>query len=150
MKYFEPIPLPARISIRSKQFDDSLEARTAAMRVKFEVGRKALGWSRLRPGDAIAALGLSRAILIGVGLWSEPDLDLIEELAAKNAHLDRPVVVFDVDETLPNLPALSDSLPGITDVTQTPLVLEYRNGSLSRWEQGGKAKELLRIVLAGR
>ena len=83
-------------------------------------------------------------VLIGVGVWSRYDLELLDRLQATLAEHPPQVViyVFDVDE-FRSLDDLESRLPGIGRPCATPIVGVWRNGVLQSTASGFKGGQLL-------
>jgi len=98
-----------------------------------------VGWHALRRGQAQTP---GDSVIIGIAIWSKPDVDGLKKLA--HAHTPSPttVYVFSIDET-PTIEEVRQLMPGVPPFTQTPIVAEYRQNRLLTFKEGRTALEWL-------
>lgn len=107
------------------------------------VRRSALVWYP----DHAGANGPAPRLVVGVAVWSNYDLrllDILNELAARGNQ--PPVAVFDID-ALASPDELERIFPGIGPVLQTPVVGCWDGGQLLETASGFAARQLLGRVL---
>lgn len=93
---------------------------------------QAAGWTVLHPGDAIRLDDEAHAIVISGVTWSKPDLEVLDELAARNTA-DTRVWFFNPDYVFPD----ERILPGAPQMRDTPVLAEYAGKRLIAFVQGG-------------
>lgn len=92
----------------------------------------AAGWTVLQPGESISLNDQAEAIVISGVTWSEPDLEVLDELAARDTG-NTQVWFFNIDSVFPD----ERILPGAPRVIETPVLAEYTGKRLSCFGQGG-------------
>ena len=127
--------------------EPALPATDAQSRARIElptlVRRSALLWFP----DLAGANGKAERFVIGVAVWSNYDLRLLDLLNEVSARSDAPAVaVFDLD-ALASPDELERTFPGIGPVFQTPVVGHWRDGNLVETASGFAARQLLGSAL---
>jgi hypothetical protein len=90
------------------------------------------GWVVLHSGQSITLEEGIHAIVISGVPWSRPDLELLDELAARDTEETR-VFFFNPDRVFPD----ERILPGASRMIQTPAMAEYAGKRLVAFTQGG-------------
>jgi hypothetical protein len=93
---------------------------------------QAAGWTVLHPGDSIRLDDDAHAIVISGVTWSKPDLEVLDELAARNTA-DSRVWFFNPDYVFPD----ERILPGAPQMRYTPVLAEYAGKRLIAFVQDG-------------
>src|SRR5215467_7301148 len=75
-----------------------LSARTTVGRQEFPGAAAKAGFLLLAPGQGFSTGAHSHVLVIGAATWSDPDLAVLDKVAADSQHRDVKVVVFDVDD----------------------------------------------------
>ena len=91
-----------------------------------------VGWSVLHPGDSIRLEDNTHSVVISGLTWSQPDLEVLDELAARELG-DTRVWFFNLDVVFPD----ERILPGAPRVIYTPVLAEYSGNELVVFGQGG-------------
>jgi len=92
----------------------------------------AAGWTVLHPGESVRLDDSARSIVISGVTWSKPDLEVLDELAARDTS-DTRVWFFNPDDVFPD----EHILPGAPRMIQTPVLAEYSGRRLVNFVQGG-------------
>ncbi len=95
---------------------------------------ESVGWIVLQPGDSIRLDKTSHSIVISGVTWSQPDLEVLDELANRDTGRTR-VWFFNPDNVFPD----DRILPGAPRMRQTPALAEYSGEQLVAFVQGGSA-----------
>jgi hypothetical protein len=129
--------------------DPKLSAAESQQRATAElpdrVRRSALAWWP----DRTDTNGTGRRLVIGVAVWSNYDLrllDLVNEAVASGTRPDLNVAVFNLDELAPPS-ELQRMFPGIGEVLQTPAVGYWEAGQLKETASGFNARQLVARLL---
>lgn len=93
---------------------------------------QAAGWTVLHPGDSIRLDDEAHTIVISGVTWSKPDLEVLDELAARNTA-DARVWFFNPDYVF----ADERILPGAPQMRYTPVLAEYTGKQLIAFVQDG-------------
>ena len=127
-----------------------LAARRSAVDSAFRDTIRRLGWRLLDGRTGPGELRRSRAFVLGVALWSRPDLGALEDLAGVKWIREKaiPVDVFDLDTCLTTAD-LAQIAPGVPPITRTPLLAEYEGSRLLEFRVGPAVSAWCREVSAG-
>jgi hypothetical protein len=117
-----------------------LSAKTTVHIAKFPAAVKRAGFHLLSRGSSFVPG--KHDLVIGAAPWSDPDLALLEDLVIHARSGAVRMTVFDVDDL--SFSELISLLPGLPLFSHTPVVLQYRNGSLSYFAEGHDAVLWLR------
>ena len=90
------------------------------------------GWTVLQPGELIHLDKNGHSIVISGVTWSKGDLEVLDELAARDLGRTR-VWFFNPDYVFPD----DRILPGAPRMIQTPALAEYSGEQLVAFVQGG-------------
>lgn len=93
---------------------------------------QAAGWTVLQAGESIGLDRDGHSIVISGVTWSKPDLEVLDELAARDTSGTR-VWFFNPDSVFPD----DRILPGAPRMLQTPVLAEYSGERLVAFVQGG-------------
>jgi hypothetical protein len=93
---------------------------------------QSVGWIVLQPGESICLEEDTSSIVISGVTWSKPDLDVLDELAARETAGTR-VWFFNPDYVFPD----DRILPGVPRMVTTPVLAEYSGKRLGAFVQGG-------------
>lgn len=109
----------------------ALVARRSAIAAAFRDGVQRLRWTLIRSQVRSVGARPARTFVLGVALWSRPDLAALEDLAGIGWIRDKGirVEIFDIDE-FPTLADRAAVMPGVAPSTQTPILAEYKHGRL--------------------
>ena len=119
--------------------------RRAATELPECVRQSALTWWP----DRTETNGTGRRLVIGVAVWSNYDLrllDLVNEVVLAGNHSDVLVAVFDID-AVASQAELQRIFPGIGEVIQTPAVGYWDGGQLKETASGFSGRQLVGRVL---
>lgn len=92
----------------------------------------AAGWTVLHPGESVWLDDSARSIVISGVTWSKPDLEVLDELAARDTS-DTRVWFFNPDYVFPD----EHVLPGGPRMATTPVLAEYAGRRLVNFVKGG-------------
>jgi len=92
----------------------------------------AAGWTVLHPGESVRLDDVGHSIVISGVPWSKSDLEVLDELAARDTG-DTRVWFFNPDDVFPD----ERILPGAPRMIQTPAMAEYSGSRLVDFVQGG-------------
>jgi hypothetical protein len=112
-----------------------LSAGTRVHRAKFPEAVRKAGFRLLSSGGSFAPG--KHDLVIGAAPWSHYDLAALEDLAHSIRSGAVQIYVFDVDDL--SLREMTDLLPGFRWFSQTPVVMQYRDGALTYFGQGRDA-----------
>jgi hypothetical protein len=119
--------------------------RRAVAQLPHRVRRSGLEWWRDRTGPH----GPGRLLLVGVAVWSDYDLhllDLMNEAIAARNQPDLTVAIFNIDE-LASQEEFGRIFPGIGEVLQPPVVGCWADGRLRDKAYGFEARRLVARLL---
>jgi hypothetical protein len=129
------------VTFRDLRASDPKASEQLAERVR----RSALTWFP----DRAETNGAGRRLVIGVAVWSNYDLrllDLVNEAVRAGKQLDLHVAVFNIDE-LSSPAELQRIFPGIGEVFQTPAVGYWEAGQLKETASGFAGRQLVARLL---
>ena len=118
--------------------EEILSARWEAERAKFHKILELAGWQLLEHGDQIDLSTGEYAVVIGVALWSSPDLLAIEQLAENFRNAMPKVFLFNIDD-LAHEANMMLIMPDAPYPTNNPVVAKYINGQLAEYYVGKAA-----------
>ena len=121
MKLFE---LKSRRSFYATSNDDG-----------FRRGIDASGWTLLAPDTAHGTLDLDNAFVVGVEVWSYPDLTFLESL--RDILEANKVYVFSIDDFLDE-PKFAEVVPGGKIPMASPVIVRYKKSKMF-WQKEGRA-----------
>jgi hypothetical protein len=123
--------------------EEILSARREAERAKFHKILELAGWQLLEPGDQIDLSTWECAVVIGVALWSSPDLLAIEQLAENFRNTMPKIFLFNIDD-LAQEANMALFMPDAPYPTNNPVVAKYINGQLAEYYVGKAALNYIR------
>jgi hypothetical protein len=129
------------VTFRDLRSSDPKAPEQLAERVR----RSALAWFP----DCAETNGIGRRLVIGVAVWSNYDLrllDLVNEAVTAGKQPDLHVAVFNIDE-LSSPAELQRIFPGIGEVFQTPAVGYWEAGQLKETASGFAGRQLVGRLL---
>jgi hypothetical protein len=106
---------------------------------------EAADWTVLYSGDSVRLADNTHSIAISGVPWSKPDLEVLDELAARDAANTR-VWFFNPDKVFPD----ARILPAAPRMLQTPTLAEYSGGRLVDFAQGGSVVDRIRKLFRSR
>jgi hypothetical protein len=98
---------------------------------------KRAGFSHLSPGDPFDPTGSYHALVIGAATWSDPDLAALDRLALNVQGRTVKVLVLDIDDW--RVDEILKAFPGARRFRSTPLILQYKDGTLTFAGEGHEA-----------
>jgi hypothetical protein len=108
----------------------SLDSRSGSNALNLRAA--AAGWTVLHPGESVRLDDVGHSIVISGVPWSKPDLEVLDELAARDTGSTR-IWFFNPDDVFPD----ERILPGAPRMVQTPALAEYSGSRLVGFLQGG-------------
>ena len=118
------------------------EQRRASNLLPISVADSAMHW--LASPESLNGTG--EKLVVGVAVWSRYDLALLDELNQfAAAHPGLRICIFDVDRVGGEFERF---VPGVGDVTQTPVVGRWSGGSLVEKGTGHAGREIARRMIA--
>ncbi len=99
----------------------------------------------MHAGESIRLGKSGRSIVISGVTWSKPDLELLDELAARDT-VGTQVWFFNPDEVFPD----DRILPGAPRMVQTPALAEYSGEQFVSFLQGGTVYGRIRDLFPSR
>jgi hypothetical protein len=106
---------------------------------------RAAGWNVLHPGESVRLDDDTRSIVISGVTWSKPDLEVLDELAARDTS-DTQVWFFSLDYVFPD----ERILPNAPSVIRTPVLAEYSGRQLVNFVQGRGVIDRIRNLFRSR
>jgi hypothetical protein len=140
MSFFDFSDDVERAVYEAKDTPTQWSAKTTVHRARFPAAVKSAGF-QLLSNDSSFVPG-KHDLVIGAAPWSDPDLAALEGLVVHARPGNVRISVFDIDDI--NWSAMVSLFPRIRRFTQTPVVLQYRNGELIYFGQGHDAVLWLR------
>ena len=122
-----------------------IATNNAALREEFHSVIKALRWPCLTKTCRVDPAQLGHLIVVGVAFWSRPDLSALKRLAEKLTGKNVTVFVFDIDE-FGYTDGIKAFLPGAPLPIQTPVIVEYVNGEVTRFAEGNASFKWIKEV----
>jgi len=96
---------------------------------EFIAGINTAGFLLLRRGESLDLENFPNALSIGIAVWSQADLEVLELLAERFEKLQKQIFVFSVDD-FDKERCLQDFMPNVPPPTRTPIIAEYESGKL--------------------
>jgi hypothetical protein len=96
------------------------------------------GWQVLKRGDSLNLLRSPEIIVIGVAVWSHPDMTALAALSSRKESL--TVKVFQLEEA-PTFDEITRFMPGMHPFIQTPVIAKYFEGKLVQTLEGQAARD---------
>ena len=124
------------------------EEQQSSARQRFAAEVRGHGMKLWQPGDPWTAVG--ERFLVGVAAaYSVHDLKLMDDIDAgvRSGHIVSSAVdIFDISN-IGNMSEFEEYIPGMTPVTQSPVLGIWVDGQLTERLQGFKAKQRLLLAL---
>lgn len=122
------------VSPSPKKLDATIAAQNGVRERRFLEFVQQAGWRVLKWGDRHTP---ANSIVIGVAIWSEPDMKGLKSLAQRKP-CPTGVHIFSMDE-IQTIEDAKHFMLGTPTFTQTPVFAEYREGTLQRFLEGREA-----------
>ena len=119
-----PERIAANISARNRERDDNVWAFV-----------KDVGWDALKKGRSLTP---SNTVVIGIALWSDPDINALKQLASRMKSSHDKVCIFSIDD-ITKIEEARQFMPSVPVFSQTPVLAEYRDGELKTFLEGRAA-----------
>ena len=116
-----PESIAANIASRNRARDDN-----------FWMFVNETGWNVLKKGQSHKP---NNTVVIGIALWSAPDVKGLKHLAQRLKPAYGNVYIFSIDDVT-TIEEARQFMPGTPPFTQTPVLAEYRDGKLENFLQG--------------
>ena len=94
-----------------------------------------LGWTYSVKENFPGTNKLLNFVIVLLPSWSSKDLSILELISDSIKLFNVPVYVLDIDE-FKTQNEISDLIPGLTGIYQTPVVALYENGVMQKYAQG--------------
>lgn len=142
MSFFDFSEDVAKARAQAEDLASQLSAKTTVHVAKFPAAVKRAGFNFLSKGSSFVP-GVYD-LVIGAAPWSDPDLAVLEDVAAHARAATPRISVFSVDDI--GFSEMVSLLPGLRMFGRTPVVLQYRNGILTYFGDGHDAVLWLRQI----
>ena len=94
-------------------------------------------WQVLKRGDCFDPTMTNEAVVLGVAVWSHPDIEGLETLRRSSILVKLRICVFSVDDL--TFGGIALFMPGIRPFSQTPIIAKYIDGKLVQTLEGRAA-----------
>jgi hypothetical protein len=137
MSHFDFSEEVDRARAEAKDQASRLSARTEIGRKLFPGAVKRAGFFLLPAGQLFSPGASGHVLVIGVATSSDPDLAALDRLAQHLRGRDTKAFVFDIDDW--GLTDILSTFPGVSRFLSTPMVAQYRDGTLTFFGEGHDA-----------